>query len=203
VGYQIVIVLVVSAENDCKARVSGPGGRNALQHRKLDEDVVGQIWHGFVREETPCTWERFSREHNTGFAVVENTWTPSNKSGKARVVYKRGSDDITVEPGVTRTDLEKILGTYKVLIKSDGEFECSGGGGAAASKRSKRRDDDDDDDDDDDSGPSGPSKRSKPGGSSRKRRISRRRIHCSRARKTIKKYSRPVTRRHRRHHRHI
>lgn len=41
------------------------------------------------------------------------------------------------------------------------------------------------------------------GGSSRKRRISRRRIHGSRARKTIKKYTRPVTRRHRRHHRHI
>jgi predicted ABC-type ATPase len=40
------------------------------------------------------------------------------------------------------------------------------------------------------------------GGSSRKRRISRRRIHGSRAIKTIKKYSRPVTRRRRRHCRH-
>ena len=199
-GYKIVIVLVVSAENDCKARVSGPGGRNAQQHRKLDEDVVGQIWHGFVREETPCTWERFSRENKTDFAVVENTWTPSNKSGRARVVYKRGSDDITVDPDVTRPDLEKILGTYKVSIKSDGEFECSGGGGAAASKRSKpsKRRDEDEDDDDDDSGPSKRSKHSKHGGSSRKRRISRRRIHCSRARKTIKKYSRPLTRHRRR-----
>jgi hypothetical protein len=41
------------------------------------------------------------------------------------------------------------------------------------------------------------SKSSRDGGSSRKRRISRRRIHGSRARKTIKKYSRPVTRRRR------
>ena len=38
------------------------------------------------------------------------------------------------------------------------------------------------------------------GGSSRKRRISRRRIHGSRARKTIKKYSRPITRRRRHRH---
>ena len=43
-------------------------------------------------------------------------------------------------------------------------------------------------------------KHSRDGGSSRKRRISRRRIHGSRARKTIKKYSRPLTRRRRHRH---
>jgi hypothetical protein len=42
------------------------------------------------------------------------------------------------------------------------------------------------------------SKQSGHGGSSRKRRISRRRIRGIRAKKTIKKYTRPVTRRHRR-----
>jgi hypothetical protein len=169
-GYKVVVVLVVSAENDCKARVSGPGGRNAQQHRKLDEDIVGQIWRGFVKDETPCRWERFSREQGTEFAVVQNTWTPSNPSGSARVVYRRNPDGRTDSLG--HAELPHILGTYNVETDSKtGEFLCRGGGSASKGR----------------------------GGSSRKRRISRRRIHGSRARKTIKKYSRPVTRRRRRH----
>lgn len=173
-GYTIVVVLVVSAKEDCIDRVSGPDGRNAQQHRKLDEDVVGQIWHGFVNKDaTSCRWEHFSRERNTDFAIVENTWTPSKKSGKARVVYKRNRDGSIKE---ALPELKHILKTYNVSIKPSGEFECIGGGETAAGFAKGRRD----------------------GGSSRKRRISRRRIHCSRARKTIKKYSRPLTRRRRR-----
>ena len=172
-GYKVVVVLVVSSVEDCIARVSGPDGRNAQQHRKLDEEIVGRIWRDFIKAETACRWERFSRERNTDFAIVENTWTPSKKSGKARVVYKRNRDG-SIKEAVP--ELKRILETYKVSIKPSGEFECIGGGETAAGFAKGRRD----------------------GGSSRKRRISRRRIHCSRARKTIKKYSRPLTRRRRR-----
>ena len=170
--YKVVIVLVVSELNDCKARVSGPSGRNAQQHRKLDEGVVGQIWEGFVKNETPCKWEGFSREQGTEFAVVQNTWTPTNSSGSARVIYRRNSRGIA--ESVESDELSQILGTYKVTTDSaTGGFLCGGSGSASDSKDL--------------------------GGSSRKRRISRRRIHGSRARKTVKKYSRPVTRRRRRH----
>jgi hypothetical protein len=166
--YKVVIVLVVSTKDHCKARVSGPGGRNAQQHRKLDEGVVGQIWNDFVKNETPCRWKQFSHEQETEFVVVENTWTPTNSEGTARVIYRRKPDKTeSVEPA----ELSRILGTYNVTTDSEtGEFLCRGGA-------SKYR-----------------------GGSSRKRRISIRRIHGSRARKTVKKYSRHVTRsrRHRR-----
>ena len=170
--YKVVVVLVVSSKADCIARVSGPGGRNAQQHRKLDDCIVGQIWRNFVEEKTSCRWERFSREQRTEFAVVQNTWTPSNASGSARVVYRRNSDGSIAE-SVDPAELPHILGTYNVTTDSKtGGFLCRGGA-------SKGR-----------------------GGSSRKRRISRRRIHGSRARKTIKKYARPLSRRHRhRHHR--
>ena len=177
-GYKVVIVLVVSAKEDCIARVSGPDGRNAQQHRKLDEEIVGQIWRGFVEEKTSCRWERFSREQGSEFVVVQNTWTPTREQGGARVVYKRNPEG-SVE-SVPSDELSHILRTYNVETDSEtGGFLCRGG--SAASKRSPGH-----------------------GGSSRKRRISRRRIHGSRYRKTIKKYSRPVTcRRHRRQRRHI
>ena len=167
-GYKVVIVLVVSTKVHCKARVSGPGGRNAQQHRKLDEGVVGQIWEGFVKDGTPCRWEQFSRVKGTEFVVVENTWTPTNPEGAARFIYIR-NPDTTVSVPVMPDELSRILGTYNVTLE-EGKFLCSGG----ASKGG--------------------------GGSSRKRRISIRRIHGSRARKTVKKYSRHVTRsrRHRR-----
>ena len=168
--YKVVIVLVVSTQDDCKERVSGPGGRNAQQHRKLDEGVVGQIWNDFVKNETPCRWEKFSREQETEFVVVENTWTPTNPSGSARVIYRR-HPDTTVSVSVLPAELSRILGIYKVKTDLEGGgFLCSGG----ASKGG--------------------------GGSSRKRRISIRRIHGSRARKTVKKYSRHVTRRRRHRH---
>jgi len=158
--YKVVIVLVVSTQDHCKARVSGQGGRNSLQHRKLDEGVVGQIWNDFVKNETPYRWEHFSRVKGTEFVVVENTWTPTNSEGIARVIYRRNPDTtVSVRPD----ELSRILGTNNVTLE-EGKF-CLGGA-------SKDR-----------------------GGSSRKRRISRRRIHGSRAKKTIKKYSRPVTRR--------
>jgi hypothetical protein len=174
--YKVVVVLVVSSKADCIARVSGPGGRNAQQHRKLDDCIVGQIWRNFVTEKTSCRWEHFSREQRTEFAVVQNTWTPSNASGSARVVYRRKPDGSIAEP-VDRAELSHILRTYNVTTDSEtGGFLCGGGGAAGSASASKGR-----------------------GGSSRKRRISRRRIHGSRARKTIKKYTRPLSRR-RRHH---
>jgi hypothetical protein len=175
-GYKVVVVLVVSAKEDCIARVSGPDGRNAQQHRKLEEDNIGQIWRGFVEEGTSCRWERFSREQGSEFVVVQNTWTPTREQGGARVVYKRNPDGGTesIKPSIEPAELSHILRTYNVETDpATGGFLCRGG--SAASK-------------------GGPGH----GGSSRKRRISRRRIHGSRARKTIKKYSRPVTRRRRR-----
>jgi hypothetical protein len=173
--YTVVVVLVVSSKADCIARVSGPGGRNAQQHRKLDDCIVGQIWRNFVTEKTSCRWEHFSREQRTEFAVVQNTWTPSNASGSARVVYRRNSDGRT-ESVVPADELSHILRTYNVTTDSKtGGFLCAAGSASASKGR---------------------------GGSSRKRRISRRRIHGSRARKTIKKYTRPLSRRRRHHHHH-
>ncbi len=177
--YKVVVVLVVSSVEDCISRVSGPGGRNTQQHRKLDEFAVGQIWRDFVDKETSCRWERFSHENKNEFVVVQNTWTRSREGGSARVVYRR-------DPILGKTDsvpldeLAKILSTYKVSTDAGtGRFVCRGAAGSAASKRGGGH-----------------------GGSSRKRRISRRRIHGSRYRKTIKKYARrPVTRRRHRRHR--
>lgn len=173
--YKVVVVLVVSSKEDCIARVSGPGGRNAQQHRKLDDCIVGQIWRNFVTEKTSCRWEHFSREQRTEFVVLQNTGTQTNKVD-ARVVYRRKPDGSIAEP-VGLAELSHILGTYNVTTDSEtGGFLCRGGGAAGSASASKGR-----------------------GGSSRKRRISRRRIHGSRARKTIKKYTRPLSRR-RRHH---
>ena len=181
--YKVVVVLVVSSVEDCISRVSGPGGRNTQQHRKLDEFAVGQIWRDFVDKETSCRWERFSHENKNEFVVVQNTWTRSREGGSARVVYRKDLDG-NIERRVPPEELAGILSTYKVSTDADtGRFVCHGAAGSAASKRGRSH-----------------SHSRDHGGSSRKRRISRRRIHGSRYRKTIKKYARPVTRRRRRHH---
>ena len=177
-GYKVVVVLVVSSVEDCIARVSGPDGRNAQQHRKLDEEIVGRIWRDFIKAETACRWERFSRKQGNEFVVVQNTGTQTIRSDP-RVVYRRKPGSKTHDVLVPEDELAGILNTYKVS-NHGGRFVCHGAVGSAAGSASSRR------------GSHGH------GGSSRKRRISRRRIHCSRARKTIKKYSRPLTRRRRR-----
>lgn len=176
-GYKVVVVLVVSSVEDCIARVSGPDGRNAKQHRKLDEEIVGRIWRDFIKDETACRWERFSREQGNEFVVVQNTGTQPIGS-VTRVVYRRNPDSKTHDVLVPEDELASILNTYKVS-NHGGRFVCHGAAGSAAGSASSRR------------GSHGH------GGSSRKRRISRRRIHRSRSRKTIKKYSRPLTRRRR------
>jgi len=191
--YKVVVVLVVSSVENCMARVSGPGGRNAQQHRKLDEWTVSRIWNGFVDEKTSCRWETFSRPGRE-FVVVQNTWVPEtvpetvpkmvsemeqgdggtsvSVPGRARIVYRRLPDGTINTEGIDPEELASILGTYNVNINQDGTFSCPP------------------------QAPGGPG-----GGSSRRKRISRRRIHSSRrARKTIKKYYRPVTRRRRHRH---
>jgi len=197
-GYKVVVVLVVSSVEDCKARVSGPGGRNAQQHRKLDEWTISLIWNTFVSEQTSCRWETFSRQPpGREFVVVQNTWVPETvpetvsetksemmEQGDeetsvsvprlARIVYRRLPDGRISDESVTPEELASILGTYKVNINQDGTFSCP---------------------------TQAPPKQAPGGGSSRRKRISRRRIHSSRrARKTIKKYYRPVTRRRRHRH---
>jgi len=188
-GYKVVVVLVVSSVENCMARVSGPGGRNAQQHRKLDEWTVSRIWNGFVDEKTSCRWETFSRPGRE-FVVVQNTWVPEtvpkmvsemeqgdggtsvSVPGRARIVYRRLPDGTINTEGIDPEELASILGTYNVNINQDGTFSCPP------------------------QAPGGPG-----GGSSRRKRISRRRIYSSRrARKTIKKYYRRVTRRRRHRH---
>ena len=161
-GYKIVVALVVSTKQNCMDRVSGSGGRNAQQHRKLEYGLVGRIWDDCVRENTPCRWVDFSSQPGIALTMVENTWTPANPGGIARVVYKREPDGSIEVLGGCET--EGILGIYNLGIdRSSNSLVCSGGAvGRGAFGR----------------------------GGSRKRRITRRRKYEVRNRKTIKKYGR-------------
>lgn len=160
-GYKIVVALVVSTKENCMARVSGAGGRNAQQHRKIESGLVGRIWDDFIKDNTPCKWVEFSTTHNIELTVVENTWTPVNPSGIARVVYKKGPSGVIELLG--GGDTEGILGIYKLGIdRSSNSLICSAVGKGSVGSR----------------------------GGSRKRRITRRRKYGFRNRKTIKKYGR-------------
>jgi len=131
--------------------------------------------------------------------LVENNLSSANPyGGEVGIIY---DDDDKKTPFVQRevggdpttvSALFRPTGFYGMKLNADGVFsgreeveKAAAVAKAAAAAKAKAA-----------------ASKSSRGGSSRKRRISRRRIHGSRARKTIKKYSRPVTRRRRRHCRH-
>lgn len=175
-NYKVVVVLVVSSEGDCAARVSNDSGRNEQQHRQIDGFTVRKIWRDFVKDNTSCRWELFSHETGAEFVVVQNTWTPARTDGSARVVFRRSEGrappvdsaaPVDSAVPVSRDELSHILSqTYNVTIIDDEgvlRFMCN-----RESYRGK--------------------------GGYRKRRISTQRLHIKRPRKTMKKYVRRVTR---------
>jgi hypothetical protein len=175
--YDIVVVGIYSTPENCSDRATH---RNTQQHRRMEPFLVSNLNTKFKHDQTIFDWEEKSRRNKYRLVLLENNWTPQNKDGAVSVVFDRNANgEVVVGPtGVLLTS-----GFYGMKLNADGVFsgrEEVEKAAAAASKRGH-------------------------GGSSRKRRISRRRIHGSRARKTIKKYSRPVTcrRRHRRQRRHI
>jgi len=170
-GYDIVVVGIYSTPKNCSDRATH---RNTQQHRRMDPSLVSRLNTKFKHDLTIFNWEEKSRTHAYRLVLLENNGTPQNNAGAASVVFDRIANTVVVEPkGVLLTS-----GFYGMKFQGGtfvGRAEVEQEA-AAASKQGER------------------------GGSSRKRRISRRRIHGSRARKTIKKYSRHVTRRHRHRH---
>lgn len=180
--YDIVVVGIYSTPENCFARATH---RNTQQHRRMEPFIVSNLNTKFKHDQTIFDWEEKSRTREYRLVLLENNGTPQNKAGAASIVFDRQADDnVVVEPtGVLLTS-----GFYGMKFQ-DGTFvgqeevQIEAAEAAAAKEAAKAE------------------KRGL-GGSSRKRRISRRRIHGSRARKTVKKYSRHVTRRRRRHRRH-
>ena len=185
-NYRVVVVLVVSSEDDCVARVSNDSGRNAQQHRQIDEFTVKKIWRDFVENNTSCRWESFSHDTGAEFVVVQNTWTPTKEDGSARVIFRRSEGrPVPVDSAapldsaasldsaapLDSAELSQILATYNVTVSKNKagvpRFMCNGNGNR---------------------------KRYRGEGGYRKRRISTQRLHIKRPRKTMKKYVRRVTR---------
>lgn len=124
--YRVVVVLVVSSEDDCAVRVSNHSGRNEQQHRQIDGFTVRKIWRDFVEHETSCRWESFSHTTGADFVVVHNNWTPAREGGSARVVFRRSEGHAVP---VTRDELLSILETYNVTISDKAgvlRFKCIG-----------------------------------------------------------------------------
>ena len=175
--YDIVVVGIYSTPQNCSERAAH---RNTQQHRRMEPFLVSNLNTKFKHAQTIFDWEEKSRTQAYRLVLLENNGTPQNKAGAASVVFDRkanGAVDVTPR-GVLTSE-----GGFYGMKFQDGAFvgrEDVRREEAAASKATAA------------------SKRKHDGGSSRKRRISRRRIHRSRARKTIKKYSRPLTRRRRR-----
>ena len=158
--------------------------RNKLQHRKLVAFGLKSAWDTVRDKVVIFKWVAQARDNGWRIVLVENNLSSANPSGGVGIIY---DDDDKKTPFVQRevggdpttvSALFRPTGFYGMKLNADGvlsgreEVEKA----AAAAKHSRD------------------------GGSSRKRRISRRRIHGSRARKTIKKYSRPITRRRRHRH---
>jgi hypothetical protein len=168
--------------------------RNKLQHRKLVAGGLKNAWDAVLYNVVIFKWVTKAQENQWRIVLVENNLSSANPSGGVGIIY----DDDKKTPFVQRevggdpttvSALFRPTGFYGLKLK-DGNFvgreevEVAAKAAAEAAKAKA----------------AAAKHRHGHGGSSRKRRISRRRIHGSRYRKTIKKYARPVTRRRRRHH---
>lgn len=170
--YDIVVVGIYSTPENCAARAKH---RNTQQHRRMEPFLVSNLNTKFKHDQTIFDWEEKSLRKKYRLVLLENNWTPQNKDGAVSVVFDRNANG------------EVVVGPTGVLLTS-GFYGMKFQDGAFVGRSEVIRE------------AAATSKRGHGGGSSRKRRISRRRIHGSRYRKTIKKYARPVTRRRRRHH---
>lgn len=176
--YDIVVVGIYSTPQNCSVRAEH---RNTQQHRRMEPFLVSNLNTKFKHDQTIFDWEEKSRTKKYRLVLLENNWTPQNKAGAVSVVFDRNANgEVVVEPtGVLLTSgfygMKFQGGAFVGRDVVEKEAAAAKAAKAAAAKRGH-------------------------GGSSRKRRISRRRIHGSRARKTIKKYSRPLTRRRRHRH---
>ncbi len=179
---------------DIPSAVAGDGAascRNKLQHRKLLAGGLYSAWKDVRDKLVIFKWVARARENRWRIVLVENNLSSANPyGGGVGIIYDDDERSPFVQMKVdgdptTVSALFRSTGFYGMKLK-DGNFvgreevEAAAKAAAAAAEASKRS----------------------RGGSSRKRRISRRRIHGSRYRKTIKKYARrPVTRRRHRRHR--
>ena len=171
--YDIVVVGIYSTPENCFARATH---RNTQQHRRMEPFLVSNLNTKFKHDQTIFDWEEKSRTRAYRLVLLENNWTPQNNHVAASVVFDRNADGVvTVNP------------TGVLLLEPSGFYGMKFRGGTFVGREDVIRE--------------AAEAKSNRGGSSRKRRISRRRIHGSRARKTVKKYSRHVTRRDRRRHR--
>ena len=160
--------------------------RNKLQHRKLLAGGLERAWDNMLYKVVIFKWVVQAQANGWRIVLVENNLSSANPSGGVGIIYDKVGTTGFVQEVVsgrpeTLSALFRPTGFYGMKLNADGTF--SGREEVEAAVVSKAE---------------AASKLKRHGGSSRKRRISRRRIHCSRARKTIKKYSRPLTRRRRR-----
>lgn len=165
--------------------------RNKLQHRKLVAFGLKSAWDTVRDKVVIFKWVAQARDNGWRIVLVENNLSSANPSGGVGIIYDEDKETPFVQKGVdsdpttTVSALFRPTGFYGMKLGEGGNFFGRAEVEAAAAKAKAAAE---------------ASKRSRDGGSSRKRRISRRRIHGSRARKTIKKYSRPLTRRRRHRH---
>lgn len=175
--------------------------RNKLQHRKLVAGGLKSAWDAVLDKAVIFNWvtKAQAQENLWRIVLVENNLSSANPYGNVGIIYDNGGRELFVQQKVddspaTVSALFRPTGFYGMKLDAGGTFvgrdevirEAAVKAAAAKAKAAAAK--------------AAASKRGDRGGSSRKRRISRRRIHGSRARKTIKKYSRHVTRRHRHCH---
>jgi hypothetical protein len=161
--------------------------RNKQQHRKLDAGGLRQVWESILDKVVIFKWVDKAKAQGWRIVLVENNLSSANKSGGVGIIYDSGSEPTFVQKPVdgrpeTVSALFRPTGFYGMKLGEDGSFygreQVEGEAAAKAAAKSGR------------------------GGSSRKRIITRGKRQHYKYRKTIKKYTRPVTRR-RRHRRHI
>ena len=168
--------------------------RNKLQHRKLVAYGLKSAWETVLYNVVIFKWVAQAQKNRWRIVLVENNLSSANPyGGGVGIIY---DDENKEKPFVQKMEvghpetvsaLFRPTGFYGMKLTADGTFvgreEVEKAAVAAKAKAAAAK-----------------AKHGGHGGSSRKQRISRRRILGSRAIKTIKKYSRPVTRRRRRRH---
>ena len=177
-GYEIVIAGMFSTPENCSIRAEY---RNGKQHRRMTGGLVRRLANEFHSDQTIFKWEKYSRDNKCRFILAENNWLPPRgEGGEAKLVFHR-----TPDGEVKFIDATSVLftptGFYGMIIDKNSNNIFVEQEAAAAAKAAEA---------------------TTGIGGSRKRRVSRRRLHGSRVRKTVKKYSRPSTRRRRHQRRH-
>ena len=201
-NYTVKVIIVYSDKMQCLQRVTVRNRdlfAKSQGTRYIPPRVVSSIYDTFLKK-NQAGWYAMSERM---VELTDELILVDNRSAEAKIVARRTISELQIVQDVT--DEHPIVGVdgafYGLTLKpSEGGQPASIVQGNINAQITKAEDEWEIFDRAEKDAKKERAAAAADMGGSRKRRISRRRIHGSRARKTIKKYSRPVTRRRRHRH---